>query len=64
MQDCYKVIGKHMFLSYPIYSVLYEPIIILANTQEEAENIASEHWCGRKFLVRRARQLENPQVYD
>lgn len=48
MQDCYKTIGKHMFIAYPLY----------------AETIASEHWCGRKLLVRRVRQLENPQVYE
>lgn len=64
MQDCYKTIGKHMFIAYPLYAETYDPIIILANTQEEAENIASKHWHDRKLLVRRAQQLENAQVYE
>ena len=64
MQECYKTIGKHLFIAYPLYAETYNPIIILANTQEEAEKIASEHWHDRKLLVRRAQQLENAQVYE
>ena len=64
MPDCYKTIGKHLFIAYPLYAETYNPIIILANTQEEAETIASEHWRDRKLLVRRVWQLENPQVYE
>ena len=56
--EAYQIIGKHLFVAYPVYMENPQQIIIIA------ENIAERHWPDRKLCVRQVRQLENAQIYD
>lgn len=62
--EAYQIIGKHLFVAYPVYVENPQQIIIIANTLGQAENVAERHWPDRKLCVRQVRQLENVQIYD
>lgn len=62
--EAYQIIGKHLFIAYPVYVENPQQIIIIADTLDQAENVAERHWPDRKLCVRQVRQLENAQIYD
>ena len=62
--QAYRIIAKHIYIAYPTYSTSRKEIIILADSDSEATELAKQYFPRSLITVKHIEQTKNKQIYE
>lgn len=62
--QAYRIIAKHIYIAYLTHSTSRKEIIILADSDSEATELAKQYFPRSLITVKHIEQTKNKQIYE